>query len=152
MALDRELTDEEAALVQGRDRNSFLSPDDPYRALDIDALVDMYATDAISIPADRTWLRGHDELRAFYEARSKGEYEMNIVTELDALDIVGDIAVAVGRFRVTRRPEDGVAGLDHAGRYLVVYRRIDGEWKMWRDMDSPSPDADVFYHRLARGL
>jgi ketosteroid isomerase-like protein len=154
VAVDRVLNDEEAAFLEGRDRNSWKTPDDPYRALDVDALVDMYAPDAISIPANRSWLRGHDELREFYSGRTgeSADFEMNLVTETDAIDIVGDIAVAVGKFRITRSPEDGVAGLDHGGRYLVVYRRVDGVWKMWRDMDSPSPDADVFYQRLARGL
>jgi ketosteroid isomerase-like protein len=153
VAIDRELNDDEAAFLRGRDRNSWKMPDDPYRTLDVDALVGMYAEDAISMPANRTWLRGHNDLREFYSSRAgeSGDFETNLVTETDAIDIVGDIAVAVGKFRVTRKPEEGVAGLDHAGRYLVVYRRVDGEWKMWRDMDSPSPDADVFYHRLPPG-
>jgi ketosteroid isomerase-like protein len=77
---------------------------------------------------------------------------MNIVTEIDSVDVVGDIAVTTGTFRVTRAPEDGVAGLDHGGRWLSVMRKIDGKWKMWRDMDTPSPDADVYYRRLPRGL
>ncbi len=151
MAIDRELTDEEAALVRSRTRSSWASPDDPYRALDLDQLVAAYTPDAISIPSGHAALRGHDEIRAWY-ARRTGDYEMNVVSEADSADIVGDLAVMSGIFRVTRRPEDGVAGLDHAGRWLSVLRRVNGQWKMWRDMDTPSPDADVLYHRLARGL
>ena len=64
---------------------------------------------------------------------------------------VRDIAITSGIFRVTRKPEDGVTGLDHGGRYLAVMKRVEGEWLMWRDMDTPSPDADVFYNRLPRG-
>jgi ketosteroid isomerase-like protein len=151
MAIDRELTEEEATLVRARTRSSWDSEDDPYRALDLDRLVDVYASDAISIPANHPAMRGHDEIRAWY-ARRTGNYEMNVVSEVDSIDIVGDVAVIVGIFRVTRRPEDGVAGLDHAGRWLSVLRKIDGKWKFWRDMDTPSPDADRLYHRLARGL
>lgn len=150
MPFDHELTDEEAALARGRTRSSWATPDDPYRALDLDRLVDAYTPDAISVPSAHAALRGHDEIRAWY-ARRTGDYEMNVVSEVDAIDIVGDVAVMAGIFRVTRRPEDGVAGLDHAGRFLSVLRRVDGHWRMWRDMDTPSADADVLYHRLARG-
>ena len=150
MAIDRELTDEEAGLVQWMTRYSWTAADDSYRALDLDRLTDLYAPDAISIPAGHPAMRGHDEIRAWY-AKRMGDYEMNAISEVDAIDIVGDVAVMVGIFRVTRRPEDGVAGLDHAGRWLAVLRKIDGEWRMWRDLDTPSPDADVLYHRLPRG-
>jgi ketosteroid isomerase-like protein len=151
MMLDRELTEEEADLARTRTRSSWATPNDPYRALDLDQLVDMYAPDAISMPANHPAMHGHEEIRAWY-ARRTGDYEMNVVCEVDAVDIVGDVAVMVGIFRVTRAPEDGVAGLDHAGRWLTVMRRVDGQWKLWRDMDTPSPDADSLYHRLARGL
>jgi ketosteroid isomerase-like protein len=151
MALDRELTEAEQELVGRRSRTSWGSSENPYRARDLDRLVDMYAPDAISMPANHPALHGHDELRAWY-ARRTGDYDMNIASEVNSVDIVGDIAVMTGVFRVTRTPDDGVAGLDHGGCWLSVMRKVDGKWKMWRDMDTPSPDADVFYQRLARGL
>ena len=83
--------------------------------------------------------------------RSTGDYEMNAISEVDSIDIVGDVAVLVGIFRVTRHAEDGVAGLDHAGRWLAVMKKVDGKWLMWRDIDTPSPDANVLYHRLPPG-
>jgi ketosteroid isomerase-like protein len=150
MAIDRELTDEEAALVARMTRNSWAQQDDSYHVADLDQLVQLYAPDAISIPANQPAMHGHDEIRAYY-ARRTGDYEMHAVSEVESVDVVGDVAVLTGIFRVTRRPEDGVAGLDHAGRWLAVMRKVDGEWKMWRDIDSPSPDADVLYHRLPRG-
>jgi ketosteroid isomerase-like protein len=122
-----------------------------YQERDLDRLVARYAPDAISIPANHHALWGHGDIRAWYARRTGGDYEMNVVARADSVDIVGDLAVAVGVFRVTRRPQEGVAGLDHAGRYLTVMRKIDGEWKLWRDMDTPSPDADVFYDQLPRG-
>jgi ketosteroid isomerase-like protein len=150
MRIERELTEEERALKEGMSRSSWKEMEDEYRARDLDQLVARYAPDAISIPANHHALQGHDEIRAWYATRT-GDYEMNVTAEVDSVDIVGDLAVVVGIFRVTRRPEEGVAGLDHGGRFLSVMRKIDGEWRMWRDMDSPSPDADVFYDRLPRG-
>ena len=150
MRIDRELTDEERALKAGMAQSSWKDTSVDYRERDLDRIVDRYAPDAISIPANHHALQGHDEIRAWYAKRT-GDYEMNVQAAVDAIDIVGDLAVVVGTFRVTRAPEEGVAGLDHGGRFLSVMRRIDGEWRMWRDMDSPSPDADVFYDRLERG-
>jgi ketosteroid isomerase-like protein len=150
MKIDRELTVEERAMKEAMSQSSWREADVDYHERDLDRIVDRYAPDAISIPANHRALQGHDEIRAWYAKRT-GDYQMNVQAEVDAIDIVGDLAVVVGIFRVSRAPEEGVAGLDHGGRFLSVMRRIDGEWRMWRDMDSPSPDADVFYDRLERG-
>jgi uncharacterized protein (TIGR02246 family) len=151
MAIDlTKLSDEERALAEGMQRSSWSETADNYRARDLDALTERYAPDALSIPANHHMLRGQDEIRGWYEKRT-GNYEMNVQAEVDAVDVVGDLAVVVGVFRVSRRPEEGVAGLDHGGRFLSILKKIDGQWRMWRDMDSPSPDADIFYDRLPRG-
>jgi ketosteroid isomerase-like protein len=150
MPIDRKLTEEEAALVAVWTRSSWSQTDDAYRATNVEGMVRGYAPDAISIPANHPAMHGHDEIRAWY-GRRLGDYEMNAISDVDAIDIVGDIAVLVGTFRVTRRPEEGVAGLDHGGRWLSMLRRVDGRWCMWRDMDTPSPDADKYYSRLGRG-
>jgi ketosteroid isomerase-like protein len=143
---DRKLTDEEAEMLENGRRSSWAA----YSGHALDAIVGRYAPDALSIPAHHGALRGRDELRAWYERRV-GDYEMTAVSQMDSVDIIGDLAITSGIFRVTRKPEDGVAGLDHGGRYLTVMKRIDGQWLLWRDMDTPSPDADVLYHRLPRG-
>jgi ketosteroid isomerase-like protein len=136
---DRALTEEEAALLAGGNHSTWDAGWGAYSARSIDLIVGRYAPDALSIPAN------HGALRRL------GDYEMNAVSQMDSVDVIGDIAITSGIFRVTRKPEDGVAGLDHGGRYLTVMRRVDGEWLLWRDMDTPSPDADVLYGRLPRG-
>jgi ketosteroid isomerase-like protein len=150
MRIERQLTDEEQAMKDGMSTSSWGDDGVDYRDRDLDRIVGRYAPDAISMPATHHALQGHDEIRAWYAKRT-GDYDMNVQAEVDSIDIVGDLAVVVGIFRVSRAPEEGVAGLDHAGRFLSVMRRIDGEWRMWRDMDTPSPDADAFYQRLPRG-
>ena len=34
---------------------------------------------------------------------------------------------------------------EHAGRWLSVLKKVDGHWRTWRDMDTPSPDAEELY-------
>jgi ketosteroid isomerase-like protein len=151
MPVDRALTDEEAALVALWTRNSWSQPPEQKREADVELMVSMYAPDAISMPANHPALHGTDEIREWYVRRIGEGHERNTISDVDAIDIVGDVAILAGTFRVTRRPEDGVAGLDHAGRWLSVLRKVDGTWRMWRDMDTPSPDADRYYGRVARG-
>jgi ketosteroid isomerase-like protein len=147
---DRVLSDEEAAMLANGSQSSWDRGWSAYSSRNLDKIVERYAPDALSIPANHHALRGRDELRAWY-SRRVGDYEMNAVSQMDSVDIIGDLAITSGIFRVTRKPDDGVAGLDHGGRYLTVMRRIDGKWLLWRDMDTPSPDADVFYGRMPRG-
>jgi ketosteroid isomerase-like protein len=151
VAIDRELTEDEAALVTVMTHNSWGKPGSSYGTSGIDFLVGMYTEDAISTPAGHPTLQGHDDIRAWYTLRAGSGFRTNAISEVESIDVVGDIAVLTGVFRITRDPEDGVPALDHAGRWLSVMKKVDGRWLMWRDMDTPSPDADHLYHRLARG-
>ena len=58
MAIDRELTEEEAAIVATMTRYSWTDTSDTYRALDLDGLAEIYRADTISIPATRAALSG----------------------------------------------------------------------------------------------
>ena len=145
------LTPDERALAQKLTRSSWGQSGDAYKARDIDAMADHCEPDIISAPANRPALRSREDMRGWYAERMEGDYERNVETDVDGLDIVGDLAVVTGCFRVCRAPAQGVAGLEHAGRFLAVYRKgDDGEWRVWRDMDTPSPDADIFYGKLGR--
>jgi ketosteroid isomerase-like protein len=143
------VNDEE--LIRSRMTRSSWGDVEEYGQADVEGMLQWYAPDAISMPHDHHALFGHDDIRAWYEKRTGGGFEMNAISEVDSIDVVGDIAVVVGTFRVTRKPEAGIAGLDHGGRYLAVMRKVDGEWRMWRDMDTRSPDADKYYDRQPRG-
>jgi ketosteroid isomerase-like protein len=143
--------EEQAFLDQIGSVSTWNEKDVDYQQRDVDSLAGRYTDDAISTPANHSTLWGNDEIKAWYARRTGGDFDMNLEARPDSVDIVGDIAVIVGVFRVTRAPKEGVAALDHGGRYLMVMKKVDGEWKIWRDMDTPSPDADVFYGEVPRG-
>ena len=65
-------------------------------------------------------------------------------------DFWGD-AVVVGTFRVTCRARRGRRRARPRRPVPSVMRKIDGEWRMWREMDTPSPDADKYYEKQPRG-
>src|SRR4051812_14953287 len=101
MAIDRELTDEEAALVAMMTRYSWRQDTDSYHSGDLEQLAALYAPDALSMPANKPALWGREQIKAYYAART-GDYVMHAISEVDSIDIVGDIAVLAGIFRVTR--------------------------------------------------
>jgi ketosteroid isomerase-like protein len=147
----KEASNEEQQIREMMTRSSFSNASDEYRQADLDAIVQWYAPDAISMPSGHHALFGHDEIRAWYAKRTGEGHQRSAISQVDSVDVVGDIAIVVGTFRVTRAPEEGVAALDHGGRYLSVLRRVDGQWRMWRDMDTTSPDADKYYFKQPRG-
>jgi len=143
------LTPEERELATVMKYSSWDLDDDAFQNHDHEIISAIYASDAISMPSDHAALRGHQEIQAFYKKRA-GDFPLFVESDVDAVDIVGEVAVVTGIFRACRRAEKGVAAFDHGGRYLAVFRKVDGAWKFWRDMDCPSPDADVFYDRHGR--
>lgn len=143
-------TGDDIGITIGERRSSWDTESHPYRRRDLDQIVARYAFDALSMPAGHAALRGREEIRAWY-GRRLGDFDMHSTSEVQSVDVIGDLAITSGIFRVTRAPERDVSALDHAGRFLSVMKRVDGEWLLWRDMDQPSPDADVFYSRLPRG-
>jgi len=106
-----------------------------------------HCADAISMPANAPAMRGRAEIAAWYDKRASGR-RMNLQIDVSDVKIIGDLAIVVAVFRVTRDPEENVAAIDHAGNWLAVYKREDGVWRLWRDMDTPSPDGDAL--RTAR--
>ena len=88
---------EDEALIRARmTRSSFADRSDDYREADVGAIVQWYAPDAISMPAHHHALYGQDEIRDWYVKRTGHGHERNAISEVDSVDIVGDIAVVVG--------------------------------------------------------
>ena len=56
--------------------------------------------------------------------------------EIVDVDASGETAVEVGRYRLTA----GDAEADH-GKYIVVWKNVDGRWKLHRDIWNTSKGA-----------
>jgi uncharacterized protein (TIGR02246 family) len=94
-----------------------------FLAGDSNAILALYADDAVIQPANESPVRGRANLEAYFAA-SNGQ---PIDETLETVDIVvseaGDMAYEVGR---TMNP----AG---AGKYLTIFRKIDGRWMIAAD-------------------
>jgi ketosteroid isomerase-like protein len=146
--LDASATAEARALAERLTRSTWQDPNAAYGARDF---ATTHTADAIAMPANHAAQRGRDAIAAWYAKRSAGR-RMHVQVDVNTVDIIGDLAIVVATFRVARDPEEAVAAVDHAGNWLAVFKREDGDWKLWRDMDTNSPDGDHWYTECKRDM
>lgn len=112
------------------------------KSQNIDAAVAFYAEDAIVQPAGAPLLRGRDAVRAMYgDVFGSGAVKAfeTIPTRLEVA-ASGDIGYEYGVNRFTLTTPDG--DLLDVGKYLVVWKKVDGEWYaavLSFNSDTPAP-------------
>jgi ketosteroid isomerase-like protein len=95
------------------------------------ALAALYSTDGQVMPAGSAPIRGTEAIQKFWQ----GALDSGVATVgLKTIDVFGrgPTATEVGEYELH---DKAGAVLDH-GKYIVVWRHIDGAWKLLRDMFS----------------
>jgi ketosteroid isomerase-like protein len=90
----------------------------------------MYAADAVVMPVGSEPIRGADAILKFWQSSLSGIGGVALKT-VD-LFVQGSMATEVGQYEL--RDKTGRA-IDH-GKYMVVWRKEGGKWKLFRDMFS----------------
>jgi uncharacterized protein (TIGR02246 family) len=106
---------------------------DAVSARDAQAAAALYADDARLIPQGAPACADRSAIAAFFA----GAFENGIVGATFTTDEVdGDDmqAVETGRYALYAAPPGGDRVLAAEGRYLVAWRKRDGEWRIFRDM------------------
>lgn len=100
-------------------------------------VAEFYAEDATLLPSGSESVHGADDIRDFW--RGTPEHGLVALT-LDAgeIRVSGDLAYEIGRFNRTLRRRHG-SPFQETGKYLVVYRRVDGP-----DSDGWRAAAEMF--------
>jgi ketosteroid isomerase-like protein len=115
---------------------------DAYNAGEVDKIVALYAEDAVVMPGNAPALRGRAALKDFLTkdiAATKAEG----LTEKDGISdvgISGDLAWHAGTSSVI----DSAGKTVETGKYIEVWRRVNGQWLMIRDIwndDAPTTPA-----------
>jgi ketosteroid isomerase-like protein len=109
-----------------------------YNAGDLDALTMLYTEDAVLMPPDLPSLTGVDAMRAIVQTFFDVGLVGSEVPRIEAYGVMGDEAWGAGPFRFF----DASGNLVVEGKYLVVYRYVDGAWRIARHMwsnDAPLP-------------
>jgi len=104
----------------------------------IDPMSELFADDAIMTIAPDTEHKGRQAIHAFFsgiasgtrddQSKGGGVQYIRHYTATHQIDVLGRDQ-AKGRCYYAVLTD---RGLDHWGRYIDEYRRIDGRWKFWR--------------------
>jgi uncharacterized protein (TIGR02246 family) len=95
----------------------------------LDKVVDLYAKDALYLPAHANPIHGRKNIREFLrEPMRLGATDFTL--RIDFIQRAGNLAYDVGHYSIRLPQNDGTMKLDQ-GRYLVVWQRQEsGEWRM----------------------
>lgn len=111
-----------------------------YNAADVDGLAGLYTEDAVIMPPEAPAVSGVAAMRAQVEGYLGFGLVRSEVPAVEAYGVFGDEAWGAGPYRFF----DANGNLAAEGKYLVLYRRVDGVWKIVRHMwsnDHPAPGA-----------
>ena len=114
-----------------------------YNAGNADAVVALYAEDAVVMPPGAPLVRGHAALRQFFVKDIAGAQAAGVAFGFGAVNEVGvsgDLAWHSGTYVV----KDKSGATVDTGKYLETWRKSGGKWRIIRDMwnsDGPAPAA-----------
>ncbi len=106
---------------------------------DATAVAALYTANAKLFPPNRDIVEGGDGIRTFWQAVLDAGVR-GAQLETIEVRICGDTAMEVGRYRMKAA---GGEAIDH-GKYIVLWKNVNGIWKLDRDMwNSSVPAAKV---------
>lgn len=107
----------------------------------VQGMVDIYADDAVLMPPNDPPITGLDGIRQYWSGLlSAGKIEFDIVT--DNVVQSGDLAAERGHYEMTIRPP-GRAPISDSGKFVVIWRKIDGRWRNVTDIFNSNRSASA---------
>ena len=94
---------------------------------DLEAVVALYAPDAVVYPPDAFKIQGTEEIRAYWT----GFLEAMTIQDVEfegTFETHGDVSVGWGTWKLTAMPKAGGEPIMMAGRASTVVQKIDGRW------------------------
>lgn len=120
-------TDEAAIRIAGERWNQ------AYNAQDTDALIALYAADAVLMPETAQTAKGQAEIRKFLTVYAglfkEGEYKPAVVDAVE-IQVSGGLGFRSGTYSVT----DKAGASTDTGKWLEIWRKTDGKWSIIRDI------------------
>jgi uncharacterized protein (TIGR02246 family) len=105
---------------------------------DAAAAAALYTEDGKFLAPNADFLSGRDAIQGFFQAViDSGIKGLNLSTL--ELEVQGDTAHEVGTYELVA---DGGAVAD-SGKFIVIWKRFDGTWRLHRDMINTSRPADA---------
>lgn len=109
---------------------------DAFNNGDSAAIASYYTDDGQLAPPNHDIVQGADALAAFWQSFIEMGLKVDALETVE-VDEIGDSAVEQGRYRLS--DGDGNA-VDH-GKYMILWKRDGGGWKLHRDIFNSSAPA-----------
>ncbi len=100
------------------------------------ALAALYTEDAKLMPSNSDFVSGNEAVRAFW----KSVFDMGIKkATLETLEVegMGDTAYEVGKYTLFIEGEQ----VADSGKYVIIWKMVNGQWKLHRDIWNTSMPA-----------
>jgi ketosteroid isomerase-like protein len=104
------------------------------RMKDLDTIVDMYADDATYMPPGRPPLSGKAAVRENWAGYLQRDGFEAVYTPTIQVSEAGDMAYDIGHYEIRMKKEG--QPVTSVGKYVVVWKFIDGQWKAAVDIDN----------------
>jgi uncharacterized protein (TIGR02246 family) len=112
------------------------------RTSDMDAIANTYTSDATFMPPNMAAARGQGAIRTSWSGFLGQFSSTDITLTPDDVQQSGNLAVETGRYMVHVVPKGTATPVTDSGKYVVVWKKVDGRWKIYRDIfnsDLPVP-------------
>jgi uncharacterized protein (TIGR02246 family) len=107
-----------------------------FRAGDAAGLATLYTGDGLVMPPNGDFVRSQEAIQGFWQAiMDMGVKEANL--EIVEVEDLGDTAIEVSTYAMHG---EGGQVLDD-GKYIVIWKKEDGQWKLHRDIFNSSRPA-----------
>ena len=118
-----------------------------YATGDADAVADGYDP-AGYVMAEGAPLAGPEQVRANLR-HTFANNDIKMLLDVMEVEFNGSWVFLAGRFASKRTPkDDGSESRYHAGHFFTLLHKTDGGWKVWRNVDTSSPDANDLLEQL----
>lgn len=116
-----------------------------YIAGDLASLVDSYTSDAKIFPTGSEILAGREAIEKYWRPNPQSKKLHHLLTPIEII-VDGDRATDYGYYEGSTQYKDNPPS-DFRGKYLIVWKKIDGVWKIdldiWNKINLPKqPSAD----------
>ena len=112
--------------------------EDAVRAKDPDRIASLYTGNAMALPPDGPVVRGQDGVRQLWASVIKDMGLRDVTLKTIDLDVQDDSACEVGQATLTLEPPGGQRATVNV-KYVVVWRRLGGDWRLHRDIWNAVP-------------
>jgi len=105
---------------------------------DLDAIANLYEPDAVVLAPDRPMIMGREAIRQLWKSAIEEYGLKSIRLESVELEVVGDIANEIGHGTLSMAPPGGGHETEQV-KFLVVWKRSGGQWRLRRDTWNARP-------------